>query len=306
MACGRLPDMRMGIVGTSWWADLVHGPAAAAAPDWELTTVYGRSPAKAEKLAAKLRCAWTSDEDELLESVDGLAFSVPPEVQARLARKAAGLGKHLLLEKPLALDVDDARVTAETIAVSGVASLVFFTALWNPSTRSWLDGQREQIGWESGRYEHITALPPGFLDASPWRAEHGALWDIGPHMSSVLEWVLGPITEVSALAGARDLVELQLRHASGATSSAVLTLQAAAGSNRVDYWFGGTAGEARPDEAVRAVDPVAASVAAMTELARQATTGERGGIDASYGEHVVRVLEAARASLETGRRVAVS
>ena len=42
------------------------------------------------------------DSSAFLDAVDGVAFAVPPDVQAPIAVAAARAGKHLMLEKPLA------------------------------------------------------------------------------------------------------------------------------------------------------------------------------------------------------------
>lgn len=292
--------MRIGVVGTSYWTESVHGKAAAAAPDWELTTVYGRDPDKAGATAAALSCTATTDYDELLARVDAVVFAVPPDVQAPLALRAAEAGKHLLLEKPLALDPGQGADLVAAVERAGVASLVFFTLRWLPATSAWLDEQRDRGGWESGRFEQVVHLDSAFLAASPWRAEHGALWDVGPHALSALERVLGPVTAVSGVQGVRDHVHLAFRHAGGATSTAELTLTAPEGVRRVGFHFLGPGGEAAPDQAAMTFAPDIAAGAALAELADQARTGRRGGPDAAYGLHVVDVLAAAQRSLASG------
>lgn len=293
--------MRIGIVGTSYWAENVHGKAAAASDQWELTTVYGRDAEKAAALAGTLACAATTDYDQLLADVDAVAFAVPPDVQAPLALRAAAAGKHLLLEKPLALDRAQGAELVRAIADAGVADLVFFTLLWIPATSAWLTSTRDQGGWETGRFEQVVHLPPAFLDASPWRVEHGALWDVGPHALAALERVLGPVTAVSALQGVRDHVHLALRHHRGATSSAELSLTAAEGVRRVGFRFLGTQGEAVPDPEVMTFTPDVAAGAALQELAARVASGERGGPDAAYALHVLDVLAAAQTSVASGR-----
>jgi predicted dehydrogenase len=294
--------MRIAVVGTSHWTQRVHGAAAAAHPDWELVSVWGRSADKAAAVGELLGCGATTDFTALLEQVDALVFAVPPDVQAPLAIQAALAGKHLLLEKPLALDVAQAEELCAAIDKTGVASAVFFTRLWTASMMTWLDGLRERGGWESGRCGFVAALPEEFLDASPWRKEHGALWDVGPHVLSVLERVLGPVEAVTALAGTRDLRHLAFRHQGGSTSSAEVTLTAAPDAGHHDIGFWGEHGRSGEPETRGPAEVPEACAAALTSLAHQARTGERPGTaDAAYGLHVVKVLAAAQASLSSGR-----
>ena len=291
---------RIGIVGTSWWVEGVHGKAAAASPDWDLTAVYGRSPDKAAAIATTLGCQPFSDLDAFLDAVDAVVFSVPPTVQVEIATRAAKAGKHLLLEKPLALDPQSAQQLVTTIEDSGVAAVVFFTRLWASSAVAWMDEARATGGWESGHVTFVASLPPDFLDASPWRAEKGALWDVGPHALSVLERVLGPVTEVSAIQGVRDLVRLNLRHSEGATSAVELTLTAPESAYRVELGLWGQHGRLAYDESS---DAVAAAGNALAALAHQARTGEQEPVaNVRYAAHVTDVLTAAAVSIAEGSR----
>ena len=100
--------MRIGLVGTGYWATCTHAPALATTPGATLTAVWGRNAAAASALAARFGAIPCDDFGEFLGHVDAVAFAVPPDVQAPLAIRAAEAGKHLLLEKPVALGVEDA------------------------------------------------------------------------------------------------------------------------------------------------------------------------------------------------------
>src|ERR1700754_2129745 len=119
--------MRFGLVGTGPWARIAHGPGLTAARDVDLVGVWGRSREKAETLATSLGVTAYDDYDALLADVDAVAFAVPPDVQAEAAMAAARAGKHRLLDKPVALTVDDARALRDAADAAGVASVVFFT-----------------------------------------------------------------------------------------------------------------------------------------------------------------------------------
>src|SRR4051794_11858220 len=122
--------MRFGLIGTGFWADAVHATGIGAHPEAELVGVWGRDPSKAGAFAAKHGARAYVDVDELIAVVDAVAFSVPPDVQAELAVRAAQAGCALLLEKPLALTVEAAERVVEAVrAPTGV----FFTFRLDPS-----------------------------------------------------------------------------------------------------------------------------------------------------------------------------
>ena len=131
--------MRFGLIGTGPWASRAHGPGLLACPDADLIGVWGRDESKAAALAGRLGAKPYVDVDALLADVDAVAFAVPPAVQAGLATRAARAGRHVLLDKPIALDVASADALASAVQASGVASVVFFTDRFVDTSRAWFD-----------------------------------------------------------------------------------------------------------------------------------------------------------------------
>src|SRR2546423_48997 len=119
--------MRVGLIGTGFWARTIHGLSAARHPGIELVGVWGRDRAKTTDAAAELGTRPYEQVEDLFHDVDALTFAVPPDVQASIAPKAATVGKHLLLEKPVATSAADALAVERAVDQSGVATIVFFT-----------------------------------------------------------------------------------------------------------------------------------------------------------------------------------
>ena len=100
--------------------------------------MWGRDVAKAKAVGAGFDVPGYGDLDALLAEVDAVAIALPPDVQAPLAVRAAEAGKHLLLEKPIALDVATADRVVAAVRDAGVASVVFFTFRFQRATSTWL------------------------------------------------------------------------------------------------------------------------------------------------------------------------
>src|SRR5262249_47728601 len=130
--------LAFGLAGTGHWARIVHAPALASTPGIQLAGVWGRNAQAAAALADEYGCASYLDFGELLAHVDAVDFALPPDVQAELGARAAGAGKHLLLEKPIATSEPGADALAAAVQEAGVASVVFFTARFQPEVRAWL------------------------------------------------------------------------------------------------------------------------------------------------------------------------
>jgi predicted dehydrogenase len=292
--------MRFGVVGTGFWATSVHAASLAEHEDAELVGVWGRDPAKAEAVGAEFDVRGYADLDDLLADVDAVSFSVPPAVQVPLAVRAAEAGRHLLLEKPIALTLDDADRLVGAVRANGVASVVFFTFRFQQGTATWLQqAARTTLAGGHGSWLGTRAGSP--FAASPWRDEHGALWDIGPHALSLFLPALGPVTAVQAGGGLGDTVHLVLRHESGAASTVTLSHTVAPMSSGIEFFVHGDAGRITllPEAGPAAV---AAHRVAVDELTAAALTGGAHPCDVAFGREVVAVLETATRALASGCR----
>lgn len=294
--------MRFGLVGTGPWATSVHGPALADTDGTELVGVWGRSPEKASALAGALGVSSFSHLDEMLEQVDAVAFAVPPDVQPELAGRAARAGRHLLLDKPVAVSGARARALADEVRSHGVASMVFFTDRFSQEGAAWLEDVHRAGGWLGGDVQWLAALdsPGNPFAASAWRHERGALWDIGPHVLSTLIGALGPVRRLTGVAGARDLVHLVLEHSGGATSTATMSLFAPATAVTHEARVWGVQGVSRMP-ARDAGDAGAAFSRAALALMDSVRTGAAHPSDLRLGVDVTELLEDVELQLRTSR-----
>ena len=299
--------MRFGLAGTGYWAKITHAPALASTPGAELVAVWGRNPAATAALAAEHGATAYKDFAEFLDNVDAVAFAVPPHVQAPLAIRAAEAGKHLLLEKPIALSAADADKLVAAVEEARVSSVVFFTWRFNTEIRAWLTDEQARggwagEGWSGGAATWLgTSLQEDNPFNTPWRAEKGAIWDLGPHLVGMLWACLGPVTEVTAVPGKADVAHLVLRHSSGATSTVTTTQSAPEAAAGVTLFVWGAAGRSlMPAELV---DPVAALRIAAAELTAAAAAGHvTHPCDVRFGRDITKVLAEAEAQLTRSRQ----
>lgn len=297
--------MRFGLLGTGYWAAETQATALAAHPQAELAGVWGRDPAKAKAVADRFGASAYAEVGDLLDAVDAVAMALPPDVQAPLAEQAARAGKHLLLDKPLALTFEAADAVVAATAETGVASVVFFTGRFDPVIADALAEAAASGGWYAAQ---ATMLGSIYYEGSPyaqspWRKVHGGLWDIGPHALSRLLPVLGDVASVSAVAGARATTHVLLKHVSGTVSEMTLTLDAPPGTGSFGTVFHGEQGAVElPGGSVTAVE---AFGVAVDELLAQVANGPGHPCDVRFAAQVVRVLAAAEESVSSGRAVVV-
>lgn len=298
--------MRVGLIGTGYWARRVHGASTNRHPDAQLVGVWGRDAARTAEAAEVLQTRAFDSVDELLGQVDALTFAVPPEVQASIGLQAARAGKHLLLEKPVATSAESARELEAAVDAARVASIVFFTRRFVPETIAWLDRLVELGGWDCGRADFAASI---FVEGNPfggsqWRKDKGGLWDIGPHALSVLLPVLGPVSGVVAGRGRGDQVHMVLEHTTGASSTISLSLTVPVAAVGTSIYVYGEHG--REEAPAGGADTVLAHSAALDALiAAAASPQPKHACDVHFGTRVVEILAAAEEALGTGCRVAL-
>lgn len=148
---------------------------------------------------------WTTDWREVVNDphVDVVDITTPNHLHAEMAIAAAEAGKHIYVEKPLALTAKDAAAIVEAVERNGVTTIVGFNYFKNPAQAF----AKQLI--ESGELGEIT-LFRGIFDqdflANPdvpfsWRLDRklagtGALGDLGSHTIGLAHFLVGDIVEV--------------------------------------------------------------------------------------------------------------
>jgi predicted dehydrogenase len=298
--------LRFGVLGTGYWAAEAHAAGIVAHDGAELVGVWGRNPAKAEALAGRFGVRGYEDLDALLEAVDAVAIAVPPDVQAELAVRAARAGRHLLLDKPLALSLEQARGVVAAAEAGGVASMVFFTLRFKPEVVAWLDSLRATGGWQGAQGIWFASLStPGNPYAhSAWRRSWGALWDVGPHALSLAVPAIGPVEHVSAGRGLGDTVHLVTGHRGGAASTLSVSLTVPEAATATRFAVHGTAGwSSMPVDGATVLQAYGQAIDQLAGMVAAGSTEHP--CDVRFGAEVVAVLEAAERALATGGKMAV-
>jgi predicted dehydrogenase len=292
--------LRFGLLGTGHWARETHAAALASAPDADFIGVWGRNPAKAAALAERYGVRAFTELDELFDAVDAVAFAVPPDVQARLAVHAASVGRHLLLEKPLALSLDDARRVVDAAEAVRAASVVFFTARFQPVVAAWLEELQGAGDWHGAHATWFGSItgPSSPYAGSLWRHRKGALWDVGPHALALTMPVLGPVERVTAATGLGDTVHLALEHRGGTSSTVSLSLTVPPAAATSDFTVYGPQGVVVMPRG--GLSPVEALGEAIRQLASEVAAGSTDHpCGARFAADVVAVLDAAERFLAT-------
>jgi len=102
----------------------------------EVRALVSRNPANAERYRDKynLQCAIETDAEKMLrmKDVDVVVVCTPHDLHTRYVVAAADAGKHVIIEKPVALTMDDVRKQLQAVRRNNVKTIVSFVLHWNP------------------------------------------------------------------------------------------------------------------------------------------------------------------------------
>lgn len=207
-----MSDKKLGaaIFGAGWVAG-EHARAYQVCESTRLVAVGSRKEESARKCAEYGQAPdafITTDFDAILDhpEVDVISITTPPDIHADLTIRAARAGKHVCIEKPLALDWQECLDMQKAVNKAGVKSIVSFCLHWNPSllnTRALIDSGAigEPYYVEVDYWHGIKKWYPQY----PWSVtkEQGgsSLLSAGCHAVDAMRWFMGvdkKVVEVSA------------------------------------------------------------------------------------------------------------
>jgi predicted dehydrogenase len=107
-------------------------------PEIELVGLWRRDNVEGEKQARQYGCRYFPTYSDLLSdtSIEAVVVTVPPALHAPVCEEAAHRGKHILLEKPMAINVKEAIRIHEAVSRCGVRLMVSQTLRFNTVVRT--------------------------------------------------------------------------------------------------------------------------------------------------------------------------
>ena len=202
-------QVRIGVVGTSWWTDAMYMPALTRHPHADVRAIVGRNLDHAREFAVQWSVphVYTSLEELLAnESVDAVIIASSNKQHYPMAMTAIGHGLHVLCEKPLAMNYTEAVRMEEAAEKAGVKTMVSFTYRFMPTAR-YLKDLIDQ-GYIGKPYHLNMRYYTGYARDGKymWRFDldesgSGVVGDLGTHWLYLADWLYGEVKAVSAMLG---------------------------------------------------------------------------------------------------------
>ena len=151
-----------------------------------LHAVSDANRARAEGFASEQECL-AIDPDEIFSrsDVDAIVMALPPQFHAECAIKAVENGKDVLVEKPIALTVADAKRAVAAADANKRIFMVGHVLRFHPA----FEKLKELI--DSGELGEIKYIHSHRLGLGKFHTENDALWDLAPHDLSMILAITG-------------------------------------------------------------------------------------------------------------------
>lgn len=176
----------IGVIGYGYWGpNLVR--SFSAMPDVNIKVVCDINPSALDRCRENHPgVELTTDSDDVFrdESVDAVVLALPAELHAEFARQALVSGKHVFVEKPLAMTVPDAEELVDLVDETGQILFVGHLLIYHPA----VEQLKKLI--DLGELGQIYYLYTQRVNLGIVRTRENALWSLAPHDISVLLYLL--------------------------------------------------------------------------------------------------------------------
>jgi predicted dehydrogenase len=195
--------LRLGIIGCGWATANLHVPALRRISGYEIVALADVELERADQLGSRAGARYRfKDASELIAhpEVDAVAVCVPPADHAKLAIATIDAGKHVFIEKPLTVVVEEAERLAERAKRTDLTVLVGFNLRWHRLVR------QAKAMLDAGRIGSIVLMRTIFTTAlhhdesmAAWRRERsrggGVIHDLAVHHFDLWRFLLSAEVE---------------------------------------------------------------------------------------------------------------
>ncbi len=219
-------DVRFAIVGAGNLAKWAHLPALKKIDGARLHAVLSNNGARGKSYAKRFGASYaTSDYDELLQDgdIDAVIIASRHKDHAQQAIDALNAGKHVFIEKPMAVTVEECRAISEAVESSGKRLMVGFNRRFAPY---YVEMKKNLAGRTSPVVISTRMNSPGIENG--WAADAsqgGVVLGEGCHFIDLMHWLLeSELVSVSAYGFDQHNVAASIKFADGSIGNFIYTV----------------------------------------------------------------------------------
>ena len=193
------------VVGTGF-GQKIHIPGFQHHPRTEVVAVYNRDLNKAKEIADSNKIYYAySDLDKILSlpEVDAVSISTPPFLHYDMARKVLEAKKHLLLEKPMAMNAEQVRELYYLAAEYNVVAIADFEFRYVPAWQLLAEQLKDDYVGQKRLIKIDWLVTSRANPKRDWnwysqkKAGGGALGAVASHAFDYINWLFGPVARLS-------------------------------------------------------------------------------------------------------------
>ncbi len=195
--------IKVGIIGCGMITQTRHAPEYASNPNAEIVGFYDADKDRMLEFTKLYTCKGYDSVEELIadEEIEAVSVCSPNFTHAEYSIKALRAGKHVLCEKPIALNLDDSRAMIAEADKAGKILMVGHNQRLLPTHR------RAKEVLDSGAIGKLLSFQSNFKHSGPenwslnrskatWffdknKAQFGALGDLGAHKLDIIRYLIG-------------------------------------------------------------------------------------------------------------------
>jgi predicted dehydrogenase len=178
--------MNIGLIGFGYWGTNLARNFAAIDGVKLKSIADNRPERKIVSLKNHPSVNFTSDADEILNDpeIDAVVIATPVFTHFKLAKKALGNDKHVLVEKPMTSGKNEAEILIELAASKNKVLMVDHTFLYTGAVKK----MKSLI--DSGEIGNVKYLDSTRINLGLFQPDVNVLWDLAPHDISILNYLI--------------------------------------------------------------------------------------------------------------------
>ncbi len=193
------------VIGTGF-GKKVHIPGFQNHPRTELVAVYNPNLGKAKAIADEYKILYAyNDLDKILRlpEVDAVSISTPPFLHYEMAKRALDAGKHLLLEKPMAMNATEVRELYHLAGKRNLVAMADFEFRFVPAWQLLAEHLQEDYTGKKRLIKIDWLVTSRANPKRTWNwysqkdAGGGALGAVGSHAFDYINWLFGSVSRLN-------------------------------------------------------------------------------------------------------------
>ena len=308
----------LAVIGSTGVIGRVHIDAIAQLNSCRLVGINARTQQPLQRQAADLGVIPYPTLDDTLSDpdVDAIVIATPHRSHAEITEKAAGAGKHVLVEKPMSVTLSEADRMIQVCRDAGVKLGVLFNNRFRPEALKVRELVQQGAIGEIYRVSMSSAMirSQDYYDRLSWRGKWqaeggGALLNQGIHSIDLMQWVGGLPTGVMGIVSTRshdieveDFATAAMTYEGGGHGTLHCSTSQAPNHQRLELW--GNEGAIIMDDWTVTLHNLETAVDDFINHDRSPTYGSPGSTTETFtfepvgGTHVPAIDDFVRAIIE--------